>query len=209
MHVFAWVRCDAVSGRSVNWVVNNSGICSGIAFVLALFFQFHGVRHPPRRIPKEKKAKNLKNDCWSKIRVCVGTQHERKVAHILFDFGKVALGGWEKDSRFLFYRSEFFNAHSGRGSLGRLSSSGLPRLGFFELDAAVSAGSASSQLSVVLHVVCPQRRRPLLTAAVAAPAPAAVSSPKGAALCENKQEKNRKYSFKFKIIQSKKKSAKK
>lgn len=73
-------------------------------------------------------------------------------------------------------------AYSGRGSLGRLSSSVLPKLGFLELDAAVSIGSDSSQLSVALHAVCPQRRRPLFTADIA-PATAAVSSPMGAALC--------------------------
>lgn len=69
------------------------------------------------------------------------------------------------------------STYCGRCSLGLLSSSAFPRLGFLELDAAVSEGSDSSQLSVVLATVWPQRRRPLFSAPIPPPPPLTVFSP--------------------------------
>lgn len=62
------------------------------------------------------------------------------------------------------------------------SSSAFPRLGFFELEAVVSAGSDSSQLSDVLAAVWPQRRRPFFSTPIPA-APTLPSTPSGAAFC--------------------------
>lgn len=90
-----------------------------------------------------------------------------------------------------------FGHHStycGRCSLGLLSSSAFPRLGFLELEAAVSEGSDSSQLSEVLATVWPQRRRPLFSTPIPPP-PTLFSLPRDAAFCRSRQYMSYKSSF--------------
>lgn len=79
-----------------------------------------------------------------------------------------------------------YSTYCGRCSLGHLSSSVFPRLGFLELEAAVSDGSDSSQLSVVLATVFPQRRRPLFSIPIPPP-PTVFSLPPDAAFCRGRR----------------------
>lgn len=83
-----------------------------------------------------------------------------------------------------------YSTYCRRCSLGILSSSTFPRLGFLELEAAVSEGSDSSQLSEVLATVWPQRRRPLFSTANPPP-PTVFSLPSDAAFCSRRQYNRR------------------
>lgn len=75
----------------------------------------------------------------------------------------------------------YCSTYCGWCSFGLLSSSMFPRLGFLELEAAVSDGSNSSQLSEVFATVWPQRRRPLFST----PIPPLFSLPTDAVFCRS------------------------
>lgn len=78
-----------------------------------------------------------------------------------------------------------YSTYCGRCSFGLLSSSAFPKLGFLELEAAVSDRSESSQLSEVLATVWPQRRLPPLWTPAPTP-PTLFSLPSDAAFCRGR-----------------------